>query len=67
MRDRQSHLFIQAAMKAAWWLNEQLEAWLSEKNVAETLTPARPPTTSRRKWDWFLLAPFRQKRPMKKS
>jgi pyruvate,water dikinase len=30
------------AMEAAWWLNEQLEAWLGEKNVADTLTQSVP-------------------------
>ena len=29
---------IMAGMEAAWWLNEQLEAWLDEKNAADTLT-----------------------------
>lgn len=27
-----------SAMEATWWLNEQLEAWLGEKNAADTLT-----------------------------
>ena len=31
-----------AAMEATWWLNEQLEAWLGEKNVADTLTQSVP-------------------------
>jgi len=30
------------AMEAAWWLNEHLEAWLGEKNVADTLTRSVP-------------------------
>ena len=30
------------AMEATWWLNEQLEAWLGEKNVADTLTQSVP-------------------------
>ena len=30
------------AMEATWWLNEQLEAWLGEKNVADTLTLSVP-------------------------
>ena len=31
-----------SAMEASWWLNEQLEAWLGEKNVADTLTQSVP-------------------------
>ncbi len=27
-----------SAMEATWWLNEKLEAWLGEKNAADTLT-----------------------------
>ena len=33
---------IMAAMQATWWLNEQLEAWLGEKNAADTLTQSVP-------------------------
>ena len=33
---------IMAGMEAAWWLNEQLEAWLGEKNAADTLTQSVP-------------------------
>ena len=29
---------IMAGMEATWWLNEQLQAWLGEKNAADTLT-----------------------------
>jgi rifampicin phosphotransferase len=29
-------------MEATWWLNEQLEAWLGEKNVADALTQSVP-------------------------
>ena len=29
-------------MEATWWLNEHLEAWLGEKNVADTLTQSVP-------------------------
>jgi len=29
-------------MEAAWWLNEKLEAWLGEKNAADTLTQSVP-------------------------
>ncbi len=40
--DPQSHQVIMAAMEATWWLNEQLEAWLGEKNAADTLTLSAP-------------------------
>jgi rifampicin phosphotransferase len=33
---------IMAAMQATWWLNEQLEAWLGEKNAADTLAQSAP-------------------------
>ena len=33
---------IMAGMKATWWLNEQLERWLGEKNAADTLTLSAP-------------------------
>ncbi len=33
---------IMAAFEAAWWLNEQLQAWLGDKNVADTLTRSVP-------------------------
>jgi pyruvate,water dikinase len=33
---------IVAAMQASWRLNEQLEAWLGEKNAADTLTQSVP-------------------------
>src|SRR6184192_2699306 len=36
--DRQSHAVFMSAMEATWWLNERLETWLGEKNVADTLT-----------------------------
>src|SRR6185369_6920630 len=28
---------VMAGMEAAWWLNDQLHAWLGEKNAADTL------------------------------
>jgi pyruvate,water dikinase len=31
-----------AGMEAAWWLNDQLQEWLGEKNVADTLTQSVP-------------------------
>jgi phosphoenolpyruvate synthase/pyruvate phosphate dikinase len=36
--DLKSHQAIMAGMEATWWLNEQLEAWLGERNAADTLT-----------------------------
>ncbi|WP_422774813.1 rifamycin-inactivating phosphotransferase [Plantactinospora sp. WMMC1484] len=33
---------IMAGMEAAWWLNDQLQAWLGEKNTADTLTRSVP-------------------------
>jgi phosphoenolpyruvate synthase/pyruvate phosphate dikinase len=35
--DPQSRQVIMAGMQATWWLNEQLEAWLGERNAADTL------------------------------
>ena len=40
--DPQSHQVIMAAMEATWWLNELFEAWLGEKNAADTLTQSAP-------------------------
>ena len=40
--DPQSHQVFMGAMEAAGWLNEQLEAWLGEKTVADTLTQSVP-------------------------
>ncbi len=40
--DPRSHQVFMGAMEASWWLNEQLEAWLGEKNVADTLTQSVP-------------------------
>jgi pyruvate,water dikinase len=31
-----------SAIEATWWLNEQLQAWLGEKNAADTLTQSVP-------------------------
>src|SRR5687767_6667994 len=33
---------ILAGMEAAWWLNDKLEEWLGEKNVADTLSQSVP-------------------------
>jgi phosphoenolpyruvate synthase/pyruvate phosphate dikinase len=40
--DPRSHQVFMSAMEAAWWLNDQLQAWLGEKNVADTLTQSVP-------------------------
>src|SRR5256886_15810046 len=40
--DPQSHQVFMAAMEATWWLNEQLQAWLGEKNAADTLAQSVP-------------------------
>jgi len=40
--DRQSHQVFMGAMQATWWLNEHLQAWLGEKNAADTLTKSVP-------------------------
>ena len=40
--DPQSYQVIRAAMEATWWLNEKLQAWLGEKNAADTLTRSAP-------------------------
>ena len=33
---------IMAGMEATWWLNDQLQTWLGEKNAADTLTQSVP-------------------------
>src|SRR6202011_6139285 len=40
--DRRSHQVFMSAMEATWWLNEKLQAWLGEKNAADTLTQSVP-------------------------
>jgi rifampicin phosphotransferase len=40
--DPQSHQVIMTGMEATWWLNDQLQAWLGEKNAADTLTQSAP-------------------------
>ena len=42
MFDPLSHQVFMSAMEAAGWLNEQLLAWLGEKNAADTLTQSVP-------------------------
>ena len=36
--DPQSSQVIEAAIGATWWLNDQMQQWLGEENVADTLT-----------------------------
>jgi pyruvate,water dikinase len=40
--DSLSMQVIMAGMEATWWLNDQLEEWLGEKNAADTLTLSAP-------------------------
>ena len=40
--DPRSHQVFMSAMEATWWLNEQLDAGLGEKNAADTLTQSVP-------------------------
>jgi rifampicin phosphotransferase len=40
--DPRSHQVFMSAMEATWRLNEQLEAWLGEKNAVDTLTQSVP-------------------------
>ena len=40
--DPRSHQVIMAGMEATWWLNDQLQAWLGEKNAADVLTQSAP-------------------------
>src|SRR5712692_3286977 len=40
--DPRSHQVFMGAMEATWWLNEKLQAWLGEKNAADTLTRSVP-------------------------
>jgi phosphoenolpyruvate synthase/pyruvate phosphate dikinase len=42
LRDPLSMQAIMAGMEATWWLNDQLLAWLGEKNAADTLTLSAP-------------------------
>jgi pyruvate,water dikinase len=37
-----NHQAIMAGMEATWWLNDQLQEWLGEKNAADTLTQSAP-------------------------
>src|SRR5579859_5789211 len=40
--DPRSVQAIMAGMEATWWLNDQLQAWLGEKNAADTLAQSAP-------------------------
>ncbi len=40
--DPRSLEVVLAGMEAAWWLNDHLQEWLGEKNVADTLTQSVP-------------------------
>ncbi|QYN32715.1 phosphoenolpyruvate synthase [Pseudonocardia sp. DSM 110487] len=40
--DPSSMQVIMAGMEATWWLNDQLQEWLGEKNAADTLTLSAP-------------------------
>ena len=40
--DPRSHQTFMSAMDATWWLNEQLEAWLGERNAADKLSQSVP-------------------------
>jgi rifampicin phosphotransferase len=40
--DPRSHQVFMGAMEASSWLNEHLQAWLGEKNAADTLTQSVP-------------------------
>ncbi len=40
--DPRSHQVFMSAMDATWWLNEQLQEWLGEKNAADILTQSVP-------------------------
>jgi rifampicin phosphotransferase len=40
--DSQSFGVIMTGMNASFWINEKMEAWLGEKNVADTLSQSAP-------------------------
>ena len=42
LMDPRSHQTFMAAMDAAWWLNDQLDDWLGEKNAADKLSQSVP-------------------------
>jgi phosphoenolpyruvate synthase/pyruvate phosphate dikinase len=40
--DPQGHQVFMTAMEGTWWLNDQLQEWLGEKNAADPLTQSVP-------------------------
>ena len=40
--DPRSHRAIMAGMEAAWWLNDQMQAWLGERNAADKIAQSVP-------------------------
>jgi rifampicin phosphotransferase len=40
--DPRGHQVFMTAIEATWWLNDQLQAWLGEKNAADPLTQSVP-------------------------
>ncbi|HEV7536435.1 MAG TPA: rifamycin-inactivating phosphotransferase, partial [Acidimicrobiia bacterium] len=42
LHDPRSFQVIMAGMEGTWWLNDQLQAWLGEKNAADTLAQSVP-------------------------
>ncbi|HET9772239.1 MAG TPA: rifamycin-inactivating phosphotransferase, partial [Acidimicrobiia bacterium] len=42
LHNPRSYQVFMSAMEATWWLNDQLQAWLGEKNAADTLTQSVP-------------------------
>jgi pyruvate,water dikinase len=40
--DPQSHQVFMTAMEASWWINDHVQAWLGEKNAADTITQSVP-------------------------
>src|SRR5204862_443726 len=42
LNNPQSRRVFMAAIEATWWLNERMQAWLGEKNAADTLTQSVP-------------------------
>jgi phosphoenolpyruvate synthase/pyruvate phosphate dikinase len=40
--DRRSYQVFMTAIEATWWLNEHVQTWLGEKNVADVLTQSVP-------------------------
>ncbi|HYV49217.1 MAG TPA: rifamycin-inactivating phosphotransferase, partial [Myxococcaceae bacterium] len=42
LSDPRGYQVFMSAMEASWWLNDQLQAWLGEKNAADALTQSVP-------------------------